>query len=140
MLTLPRRAAETGFSEKEFTLGATSSGRRRSLLDSYLLNMGNGPAAIHEMMVADLRRWIDLGAISRAADVAIVLRQFVSDYPQAAFALHNDEHGNACVSDPPCAERRRCATTRRAHSSRVVISLAGRLRQAEACSAERRAE
>ena len=136
MLTLPQRAAQMGFLEEEFTRGVSPSARRRSLLDSYLMNMRHGPAVIHEMMIADLRRWIDLGALSRAADVAIVLRQFVSDYPQVAFPLGPVERHDGCVSDRPDAEWGSRAWTRRAHSSRVVISLAGRLRSARAPGAE----
>jgi len=128
MLNLPQRAAQMGFLEEEFTRGVSPSARRRSLLDSYLMNMRHGPAVIHEMMIADLRRWIDLGALSRAADVAIVLRQFVSDYPQVAFPL-----GPVDRRDAEWGSR---AWTRRAHSSRVVISLAGRLRSARAPGAE----
>ena len=35
------------------------------------------------MIVADIRLWLDLGMPDYAADFLIVLRQFLSDYPEA---------------------------------------------------------
>jgi len=37
------------------------------------------------MMVADMRMWRDLGMPEHAADLLIVLRQFISDYPESRF-------------------------------------------------------
>jgi hypothetical protein len=132
MLTLSQLAAATGFSTNEFVMGVSPSARHRTLLDSYLMNLDRGPAAVHDMMVADLRRWVDLGAMSRAADLVIVLRQFVFDHPRVASALAHVRHANACASARLDAEWRQRARTRHAHPSRVIISIAGRLRSATA--------
>ena len=35
------------------------------------------------MIVADIRMWLDLGRPDYAADFLVVLRQFLSDYPEA---------------------------------------------------------
>jgi hypothetical protein len=55
----------------------------RALLSSYLLNLWRGPEAVRKLIVADVRLWIELGAPERAADGFLVLRQFLSDFPEA---------------------------------------------------------
>jgi hypothetical protein len=55
----------------------------RALLASYLLNLWRGPEAVRKLIVADVRLWIELGAPERAADGFLVLRQFLSDFPEA---------------------------------------------------------
>jgi len=35
------------------------------------------------MIVAHIRIWLDLGMVKEAADLVVVLRQFLSDYPEA---------------------------------------------------------
>ncbi len=52
----------------------------RSLLCGYLLNMHRGVREVRNMIIADLRRYIDLGAEARAADLLAVLKLFLSDY------------------------------------------------------------
>ena len=41
------------------------------------------------MMVSDLRCWLDLGVAQQAADSLIVLRQYLSDYPEARLMRHS---------------------------------------------------
>lgn len=83
MITLAQCVVFAGLSSKEMILGATPSARHNSLLSSYLLNLDRGPVAVRDMIVADLRSFLDLGARQRAADLLIVLRSFLYDYPQA---------------------------------------------------------
>jgi hypothetical protein len=40
-------------------------------------------------MVSDLRCWLDLGAVQQAADLLIVLRQYLSEYPEARLMRHS---------------------------------------------------
>jgi hypothetical protein len=64
-------------------LGLRLSAAHRALLSSYLLNLWRGPEAVRKLIVADIRLWIELGAPERAADAFLVLRQFLSDFPEA---------------------------------------------------------
>lgn len=83
MITVAQCAAFAGLDSNETLLGVSPSAGHHSLLSSYLLNLSRGPAAVRDMIVADLRCWLDLGAPQRAADLLVVLRLFLSDYPQA---------------------------------------------------------
>jgi len=60
--------------------------KQRQLLASYLLNLQKGEWFVFEMMVADLRGLVDLGAASLATDVSVVLGIFMRDRP------HFDAH------------------------------------------------
>jgi hypothetical protein len=68
-------------------LGLRLSATHRALLSSYLLNLWRGPEAVRKLMVADIRLWIELGAPERAADAFLVLRQFLSDFPEAKIGI-----------------------------------------------------
>ncbi len=83
MITVSECAAFAGLASNELVLGAVPSTRHHSLLSSYLLNIGRGPRAVRDMIVADMRGFLDLGVSRRAADLLIVLRIFLSDYPEA---------------------------------------------------------
>ena len=85
MITLEQCVASTGLAPGELCLGSTPSTKHRALLGSYLLNLKRGPEFVREMMVSDLRRWLDLGAVEQAADLLIVLRQFLTAHPEARF-------------------------------------------------------
>jgi hypothetical protein len=132
MLTLDRCAVATGLSTNDFFLGVAPSGRHRSLLDSYLANMGRGPEAIRDMMIADLQRWTQLGANARAADLLVVLRQFLSASPPAAPAQAGAGHSGARVALDIESESRLYARTRHKPACRIIPLAAGRARPASA--------
>ncbi|MBL1258001.1 MULTISPECIES: hypothetical protein [Methylocystis] len=67
----------------ETILAAAPSARSRVLLSSYLLNLWRGPDAVRDMIVADFCAATDLGASAQAADLLLVLRQFLEDWPEA---------------------------------------------------------
>jgi len=83
MITVEQCAEFAGLAPHEMVLGATPSARHRVLLSSYVLNLWRGPKTVRKMIVADIRLWHDLGRPDYAADFLIVLRQFLSDYPEA---------------------------------------------------------
>ncbi|HEY8261426.1 MAG TPA: hypothetical protein VIG55_09460 [Methylosinus sp.] len=83
MISVSECAAEAGLASNELVLGAVPSARHDSLLSSYLLNSHRGLDAVRAMIVADLRRFLDLGVPARAADLLIVLRLLLTDHPQA---------------------------------------------------------
>jgi hypothetical protein len=89
MITCAQCAVFAGLAANEIFLGPTPSAKHRSLLTSYLVNLKRGPEVVRDMIVSDLRCWLDLGAVQQAADLLIVLRQFLSDYPEARCVRHS---------------------------------------------------
>ena len=65
--------------------GPTPSVKHRLQLSGYLLSLWRGPKAVRKMIVADIRMWIALGMVKHAADLLIVLRRFLADYPESKF-------------------------------------------------------
>ena len=89
MITCAQCAVFAGLAANEICLGPTPSAKHRSLLTSYLVNLKRGPEVVRDMIVSDLRCWLDLGAVQQAADLLIVLRHFLSDYPEARCVQHS---------------------------------------------------
>jgi len=83
MITVEQCAEFAGLAPHEMVLGATPSARHRVLLSSYVLNLWRGPKTVRKMIVADIRTRLDLGMVKESADLVVVLRQFLSDYPEA---------------------------------------------------------
>jgi hypothetical protein len=83
MIALQQLPAVAGLAANEMVLGVAPSARHDTLLSSYLFNVERGPGAVRDMIVADLRRFLALGAQREAADRLIVLRRFLSGHPQA---------------------------------------------------------
>lgn len=83
MISVTQCADFAGLASNETMLGVVPSARHRLLLSGYLLNSRRGQAAVRDMIVADLRAALDLGARLRAADLLIVLRFFLTDHPEA---------------------------------------------------------
>lgn len=91
MISFAQCAAFAGLASNEMVLGVTPAVKHDRLLSSYLANLGRGAIAVRDMIVADLRAYLDLGAMQRAADQLIVLRRFLSSYPEARCAPHRRE-------------------------------------------------
>ncbi len=79
MISVARCADIAELSGSELILGIEPSERHKWLLSGYLLNKRLGRHAVLKMIVADLRRYLDLGVPARAADLLIVLRLFLSE-------------------------------------------------------------
>jgi hypothetical protein len=56
-----------------------------SLLESYGTNLWRGPSAVADMIMGDLRCFLELGAMQQAANLAVVLWMFLSEHPQAGY-------------------------------------------------------
>ena len=80
MITMEQCAEFAGIRPRDLPLCAVPSARHCSLLASYLLNLKRGDRAVCKMIVGDLRRFQELGARQRAADLLLVLRLFLSGY------------------------------------------------------------
>lgn len=81
MLSLFECRERAGLGSHEVVLGATLGQRHEALLASYLLNLSRGERFVLEMIVADLRGFVDLGALDLAGDVFVVLRLFLDGRP-----------------------------------------------------------
>ena len=71
-----------GHSFDEENLHVALSAKHCRILSSYLLNMGMGESVVRDMLIADIRDLLDLGAKQKAADLRVVLECFFSDYPE----------------------------------------------------------
>jgi hypothetical protein len=61
-------------------LGVTATARHDYIYAGYLLHHAGDREALRNMMVADIRAAIDLGAPIQAADLLIALRRFISEH------------------------------------------------------------
>jgi hypothetical protein len=85
MVTIRECANFARLASNQIVLGATPSVKHRMLLSSYLLNLWRGSKIVRKMIVSHIRMWLDLGMPEQASDLLIVLRQFLSDYPESRF-------------------------------------------------------
>jgi len=106
MIALQQLPAVAGLAANEMVLGVAPSARHVGLLSSYLFNVERGPGAVRDMIVADLRRFLDLGARREAADRLIVLRRFLSEHPQAG-KVAPERKRERVASVPVTSSRRR---------------------------------
>jgi hypothetical protein len=86
MISATQCAALAGLKPDDLILGVCVSSKHRSLLSTYLLNLHRGHMAVKDMIVADLRRFRELGAFACAADLLVVLRLFLMIHPEARCA------------------------------------------------------
>lgn len=73
----------SGLTWEELPPRVAPSAKCCSLYTSYLLLLPIGSTVVCEMIVADIRSFLDLGASKRAADLLVVLRWFLFDHPEA---------------------------------------------------------
>ena len=83
VITMEQCKIFSGLLSNEMVVGPVPSPKHRARLTGYLLNLKWGQATVREMIVADIRAALDLGALNRAADLLVVLRLFLSDHPEA---------------------------------------------------------
>ena len=86
MITLTQCAELIGIAPNELDLCSVPSARHKSLLETYRFNLKRGEKAVCRMIIADFLRLRELGALERAADALLVLRLFLSEYPNAQSA------------------------------------------------------
>jgi hypothetical protein len=77
-ITVGECAALSGLGSDEIWLGVSPTPIHDSIVASYLLHKKRGWDVVRDMIVADIRASIDLGASNLAADLLIVLRLFLS--------------------------------------------------------------
>ena len=95
-----------GLAPKEVILGATPSARHQSLLSFYLQDLEVGAETVRDIIVADIRVSLSLGAVRQAADLLVVLREFLSEYPEAQLAPRPYAPPTEALSRPMAPARR----------------------------------
>lgn len=83
MISVSQCAGYADLDRSELLIGPSHCAEHDALLASYLLNLRADSVTVRDMIRADLRAFIDLGARKRAADLFLVLRLFLSRYPEA---------------------------------------------------------
>lgn len=83
MISMAECSASTGLAPNESFLGVSPSDKHERTLSSYLLNSHRGAAIVRDIIIADIRGFIDLGLPHVAADLTVVLRLFLSKCPEA---------------------------------------------------------
>ncbi|WP_185966518.1 hypothetical protein [Methylosinus sporium] len=78
LISIPRCAELCGLEPHEAISGAVPSPSHQSLYESYLMLCDRGADFVRELVIADLRRALDLGAQRLAAELLLVLRRFLS--------------------------------------------------------------
>jgi len=63
----------------EISLSASVTPMHRTLLASYRMNAHRGENSARDLIVSDLRNFLDLGALERATDLLIVLALFIRE-------------------------------------------------------------
>ena len=87
MISVQQCAEYAGLATDELIVGVAACRRHHVILATYLFNLDRGAAAVRDMIVADLRGFLDLGAFVRAADAFVALRLFLTEYPEARSEL-----------------------------------------------------
>ena len=83
-IAIEQCAAPCGLDLNEFMTDLSPSATRASLHVSYLLLQKIGWATVRDLIVADIRAALDLGASKRATDLLMVLRMFLFVHPEFA--------------------------------------------------------
>lgn len=68
-----------GLALNEITLTASVTPMHRTLLASYRMNAHRGEKSARDLILSDLRSFLDLGALERATDTLIVLALFMRE-------------------------------------------------------------
>jgi hypothetical protein len=98
VISVKECAELVGLESNELIIGVAPSRAHRAQLSGYLLNMDRGPTAVRDMIVADLRMFLDLGATRAAADALVVLRIFLREFPMARRSVSGDKPSGASTA------------------------------------------
>jgi len=102
-ITPAQCAAMSGLHSNEMLLGVSPTARHDSLHASYRLHDERGWQAVRDMIVADIRASLDLGASKQAADLLIVLRRFLSERVAVVVVVRHLREPSQVVAFPSSA-------------------------------------
>jgi hypothetical protein len=98
-IAIEQCAALCGLDSNEFMRDLSPSATRASLHASYLLLQKIGWATVRDLIVADIRAALDLGASKRATDLLMDLRMFLFEHPEFAIEQQYDRTGGEIMLD-----------------------------------------
>lgn len=87
MISLAECLASNGLPSSPMS-GVIPSGEHERTLASYLLNRHRGTTIVRDILIADIRGFIDLGLPHVAADLIVVLRLLLAKCPEARRFTH----------------------------------------------------
>ena len=121
MITMEQCKIFSGLLSNEMVVGPAPSPKHRARLTGYLLNLKWGQATVREMIVADIRVALDLGALNRAADLLVVLRLFLSDHPEARKRQDRNvvDWRPVPMQEPKCTDAPSASTRDRADAPKI---------------------
>jgi hypothetical protein len=127
VITMEQCKIFSGLLSNEMVVGSAPSPKHRARLTGYLLNLKWGQATVREMIVADIRAALDLGALNRAADLLVVLRLFLSDHPEARKCQDRNVvdwrpapmQEPKCIAAPPASTRDRADAHKTFSATRI---------------------
>lgn len=121
MITMEQCKIFSGLLSNEMVVGPAPSPKHRARLTGYLLNLKWGEATVREMIVADIRAALDLGALNRAADLLVVLRLFLSDHPEARKRQDRNvvDWRPVPMQEPKCTDAPSASTRDRADAPKI---------------------
>ena len=124
MITMEQCKVFSGLLSNEMVVGPAPSPKHRARLTGYLLNLKWGQATVREMIVADIRAALDLGALKRAADLLVVLRLFLSDHPEARKRQDRNvvDWRPAPMQEPKCTDAPPASTRDRANAPKIFLA------------------
>jgi hypothetical protein len=86
MISLAQCASIAELASSELIVGVVPSDRHNRILSTYLLSKSPSQKTLVDMIVSDLRSFLDIGLQSCAADLLIVLRLLLSKPEEAEAA------------------------------------------------------
>lgn len=81
MMQIAEMLAPSGLDPLPLARVAPSKAHERTLA-SYLLNSHRGAAAVRDILIADIRGFVDLGQSRAAADLLVVLSMLLARWPE----------------------------------------------------------
>ncbi|TDX63956.1 hypothetical protein EDE12_106101 [Methylosinus sp. sav-2] len=81
MMQIAEMLAPSGLDPMPLAGVAPSKAHERTLA-SYLLNRHRGAAAVRDILIADIRGFVDLGQSRAAADLLVVLTMLLARWPE----------------------------------------------------------
>lgn len=105
MISVRECASFAGLTPEEICLGVSPGDKHDVLQARYIQVLWKGAWTVRNLIVADIRHWAGRGQPDRADDPLIVLRQFLSDFPQARLELARPS--GATLHSRPRREARR---------------------------------
>ena len=121
MISMEQCRIFSGLVSNEIVMGPVPSPRHLARLSGYLLNLKWGQATVREMIVADIRAALGLGALNRAGDLLVVLRLFLSENPEARKSPNRKvvHWRPSSMQEPKCMGAARASTRDRARARKI---------------------